>query len=363
MMPGSRRQYLGPNSVNVFLTNLCNGSCPFCYLNNWTTDDAGKAVYMSHEDLGTLINWLKKSKIYRVKLAGGEPTLHPDMLDFVKEFIRNDIIVEGVLTNGLGETETYRQVAGLTGTNWLVNVRGPEAYSAAEWDLINRNLDLLRWKNEDSSVKLHGFDTSSLRRLCLAITFYEPGQDFAYIIDLAKKHGCPVIRYDVSRPSADKSNADIDFDRLVEIKPTLMEFVRSCVREGVKPGVDDALPFCIFTQKELMFLHLFSNFYSICIPHSDVFPDLRVVYCTSMQGILPSFKISDKTAGQMFKEFLSVTNRYREHKLSRCQGCYNYQRTLCQGYCLRYKADFLKPEEAPTEEKKRPRIRFPKLWR
>jgi hypothetical protein len=162
---------------------------------------------------------------------------------------------------------------------------------------------------------------------------------------LAKKYGCPVIRYDVSRPSSDMSNAYIDFDGLVEIKPTLMEFVRGCVREGIKPGVDDALPFCIFTQEELKFLHLFSNFYSICIPHSDVFPDLTVAHCTSMHGILPS----------------SGANRYREHRLPRCQGCYNYQRTLCQGYCLRYKADFLEPEEAP-EPKRRSRIRLPKLW-
>ena len=92
-------------------------------------------------------------------------------------------------------------------------------------------------------------------------------------------------------------------------------------------------------------------------------PEVNTVSAVFGDKILPSFNISDKTAGQMFKEFLSAANRYREHKLSRCQGCYNYQRTLCQGYCLRYKADFLKPEEAPTEQKKRSRIRFPKLWR
>ncbi len=361
MMPGTPRQILRPHSINLFLTNLCNRSCPFCYLNNWIVHDEGDAIYLSHEDLLAIIRWLKKSKLSMVKLAGGEPMLHPRVVEFAEEFVQNGIVVEGVLTNGLGETGAYEELEEITGTNWLVNVGDPETYSAADWELLNRNLEVLRWKNQDLSVRSSGFDTSSLRRLCLSITFYKPDQDFDYIIELAKKYGCPVIRYDVSRPSSDMSNAYIDFDGLIEIKPTLMEFVRSCVREGIKPGVDDALPFCVFTQEELKFLHLFSNFYSICIPHSDVFPDLTVAHCTSMHGILPSYKISDKTAGQMFKEFLLGANRYREHRLPRCQGCYNYQRALCQGYCLRYKADFIEPEEAPGP-KKRSRIRLPKLW-
>ncbi len=359
-MPGAPQQFLGPGSVNIFLTNLCNRRCPFCYLNNWITGEEEKAQHMSQEDLVTLIRWLKKSKLNRVKLAGGEPTLHPHMLDFVKESTKNDIIVEGVLTNGLGETGLYKEVADITGTNWLVNVGDPRTYTNTQWELLNRNLEQMRWRNEDRSVKLSGFDTSSLRHLCLSITFYKPDQDFAYIIELAKKYGCPVIRYDVSRPSSDRSNVHVNFEKLVEIKPTLMEFVRSCVREGIKPGVDDALPFCIFTQKELMFLHLFSNFYSVCIPHSDIFPDLTVAYCTSLHGVLPSYKIPEKTASQMFHEFFSLTNRYREHRLARCKNCYNYARSLCQGYCLRYKSDFLKHEESET--KKRARIKWPKLW-
>ena len=362
MMPGAPLQFLGPHSVNIFLTDLCNRRCPFCYLNNWITNDERTAHHMTLKDLGTLIRWLNKSKINRVKLAGGEPMLHPNLLDFVKELMRKHIVIEGVLTNGLGATELYREVAVITGTNWLVNVTHPETYDREEWELLNRNLELLRWRNENRSVKLSGFDTTSLRHLCLSITFYKPDQDYGYIIDLAKKYGCPVIRYDVSRPSSDKSNLYVDFDDLIKIKPTLMKFVRSCVREGIKPGVDDALPFCIFTQKELMFLHLFSNFYSICIPHSDVFPDLTVEYCTSMRGILPSYKIPEKTAQQMFKELFSSANNYREHRLTRCDNCYNFTRALCQGYCLRYKSDLLKREEKP-ETKRRSRIKWPKLWR
>jgi len=317
---------------------------------------------MSLKGLRKIIQWLRESNVDKVKLAGGEPLLHPDLLDFVNELSKNNITLDGILTNGLGDTELYKQVASITETNWLVNVTNPQTYTEEEWELLNTNLETLKWKNADRSVKEYGFDTSGLRRLCLSITFYEPNQDSSYIIELAKRYRCPVIRYDVSRPSSDKSNVHVNFDGLHAIKPTLMRFIRRCVHEGVKPGLDCALPLCIFTQEELMFLALFSNFYAICTPHLDVMPDLAVEYCTSMRGILPSYKIQKIPASQIFSELFSHANKHREYELSRCSNCYNYAKRLCQGYCLRLKSDFLEQKQK-FETKMRNQIRWPKFWR
>jgi len=340
MMPGLIPIFK-PRSVNIFLTDLCNRDCPFCYLKGWTKHDESEANHISYENLKKIINWLKKSGIYQVKLAGGEPMLHPQIISFIKELIKNDIIIDGILTNGLGETQLYKEIEKMTNTNWLVNVTNPETYSHKEWELLNKNLDVLKWKNKFLSVKKFGFDVSSLRHLCLSITFYEENQDYEYIINLAKKYECPVIRYDISRPAPDKNNIYVDFEKLIKLKPVLIEFVKRCIKEQIKPGVDDVLPFCIFTQEELKFLHLFSNFYSVCIPHMDLMPDLKVYYCTSMRGILPSYEIQKMTAYDMFKNFMKETEKYRNFKLPRCEGCYNFNRKLCQGFCLRYKADYL----------------------
>lgn len=354
-MAGTPFQHYEPSCVNLFITNLCNRRCPFCYLNDWVTNKEDDAHHMSLKSLSTLIHWLQKSRINKVKLAGGEPMLHPNLLDFIHELMRSHIRVDAILTNGIGETELYEKVADLTGTNWLVNVTSPETYAKDEWELLNNNLEILKWKNENAPVRLSGFDTSSLRRLCLSITFYRINQEYSYIIELAKRYGVPVIRCDVSRPSSIKSNIHIDFDSLMRIKPTLMDFVRACVREGVKPGLDDALPFCVFTQEELKFLYLFSNFQSICMPVLDVMPDLTIGYCTSMRGITPSYTIGDMTASKIFNELLVTTEDHRNFQLARCHGCYNSDVKLCQGYCLRFKSDFL-------EYKKENELKKEKRW-
>jgi len=48
--------------------------------------------------------------------------LHTQLLDIVKELVNNQITIEGILTNGLGATNLYQEVAKLSGTHWLVNV-------------------------------------------------------------------------------------------------------------------------------------------------------------------------------------------------------------------------------------------------
>jgi len=63
MLPGSQKQFIGPQSVNLFITEFCNRKCPFCYLNNWITGEGKTAKYMTLEDIKTVIKWLKRSGI------------------------------------------------------------------------------------------------------------------------------------------------------------------------------------------------------------------------------------------------------------------------------------------------------------
>ena len=75
------------NSVNLFITNLCNSACPYCCVRDWITHDSETAQYMSFRDLGRVIEVLKRSGIDSVRLLGGEPMLHPEIGGFVDRSI------------------------------------------------------------------------------------------------------------------------------------------------------------------------------------------------------------------------------------------------------------------------------------
>lgn len=302
---------------------------------------------MTLTDLDIAIDWMKTSGIKSVQLIGGEPMINPNVLKIIEKIVGNEIQIRCVLTNGLADTELYKKAREITGTHWLVNINNPHTYTEGEWKMLNRNLDLLRWNGEDKLIG-HERDDQAYLSLQLSITFYEKDQDYTYIIDLAKKYGCTFIRYAPAHPSADKSNIHFDFERLAGFKNTLMSFFKSCVREEIKPTLECPLPPCIFTSKEMSFLLRFTGSLKFsCTPHLDVAPDLTVGYCASMRKILPAYSIKDWDAQEILKMQNNDAKIYKDYTLPRCKGCYYFLNKICQGFCLRFKADHIKSKEIP----------------
>ncbi len=328
--------------ANLYITSMCNGRCPYCCLKEWITDDAQDAQYMSLEDLDRVIKWLKESEITFVQLIGGEPLLHPDILEIVRRLKASGVGIRTILTNGLGDTEVYRGIQGIVDTIWLVNINHPDTYTQEEWETITRNLDLLKWKGEDKLILDEPFDLQSLS-LQLAVNMYRPGFDYGYIIELAKKYRVSHIRYAPPHPSAERTNAHVAFDEMSEIKPTIMSFIRDAVSAGIKPGLECVLPPCVFTTSEWRYLILFTEaLKAVCQPDLEVLPDLSVHTCVSMMGLVPSYKVGEMNAQEMIKGFIGGTQKYREAVLPQCENCVIFKTKGCQGYCLRFKADHVK---------------------
>lgn len=328
--------------ANLYLTNLCAGRCPYCCLKEWTTSDSSAAQHMSLNDLDKVIKWLRESNIGFVQLIGGEPLMHPDIIEIIRRLQAGRLLVRTILSNGLADNALVKQISDMVQCNWLVNVNHPSSYTSEEWETINENLDLLMWRGEDNLIIDEPFDLRSLS-LQVAVNFYEPGIDYRYIIDLAKKYRCSHIRYAPSHPSSGGTNKHVTFDNLIEIKPTIMSFVRDAVAEGIKPGLECVLPPCIFTTSEWSYLMRFTEgLKTICPPDLEVMPDLTVNTCVSLMGKLPSYKVGEMSAQKMIEGFLSTTKRLRDIELPPCRDCEIFKAMGCQGYCLRLKSDYAK---------------------
>jgi hypothetical protein len=206
-------------------------------------------------------------------------------------------------------------------------------------------------------MKQSRFDTAGFS-LQLTITFYKPAQDYDYIIDLAKKYDCPYIRYSQSLPSAEKINQCVDFESLVELKPTIMNFIKDCVQAGIMPSLDDFMPPCIFSQREMRFLMLFTEgLKHVCRPFIDIMPDLTVEYCSAMRKLLPVISIEKMDLGEIYERQNLAAQKYRDYPLSRCEDCRYFLNKVCQGDCLRFKTDSIEPEK-PIEQKSSPWIKL-----
>lgn len=88
--------YDGHIACTIFTTG-CNFACPFCHNSGLVTKIDGSTLIPTEE----VIAHLKKRKgiIDAIVISGGEPTLQPDLIDFIRDLRKMDISIK-LDTNG-----------------------------------------------------------------------------------------------------------------------------------------------------------------------------------------------------------------------------------------------------------------------
>ncbi|MCX7048463.1 MAG: radical SAM protein [Candidatus Sumerlaeota bacterium] len=83
----------------VSITNACELSCPVCF----TYNRPDRAWYMPLDEMQKTVDWIVASsgKVDLINITGGEPTLHPQLLDILQCCRRPEIGRVTMNTNGL----------------------------------------------------------------------------------------------------------------------------------------------------------------------------------------------------------------------------------------------------------------------
>ena len=89
----------------ISITNACNLSCPICF----TYNRPDRAYYMPVEEMKRTVDWIVESSgpVDLINVTGGEPTLHPQILDLLQICNRPEIGRITMNTNGLRLAEDY----------------------------------------------------------------------------------------------------------------------------------------------------------------------------------------------------------------------------------------------------------------
>lgn len=81
---------------HLYITNACNCSCPICYM----ASNANNTFFMSVDEAVSRVKAAKNRKIKSVLLIGGEPTVHPQLIEIIKAIRKLNVKVL-IATNGL----------------------------------------------------------------------------------------------------------------------------------------------------------------------------------------------------------------------------------------------------------------------
>ena len=92
----------------MIITEYCNFKCPYCRgLKDWVYGDR-KLKMLSLEEIKRYIDlWCEPLPLENIRFSGGEPTLHPDIVEIVRYAKSKGIKRIAISTNGSNKSELY----------------------------------------------------------------------------------------------------------------------------------------------------------------------------------------------------------------------------------------------------------------
>jgi MoaA/NifB/PqqE/SkfB family radical SAM enzyme len=191
-----------PLQCSLYLTDRCNLDCSYC------TEYDNSKPHPKFEDLKVWIRKIRELGTMRIALVGGEPLLHPDVVEIVR-FCRELGFATSLTTNGflltrklVGELEE----AGLQVMQISVDRMTPSPVTKKSFKTILPKLDYFK----DSKISLHITGVICQDTLPESKAVLETGLSRGIPTEVRLVHADPTNRFRVARGSREELEEFID---------------------------------------------------------------------------------------------------------------------------------------------------------
>jgi radical SAM domain protein len=292
--------------MNIVLTNKCNQKCPWCFEGNWKQ---GNAREMSLDNIKKLLVWNTwDDGIFPVVyLLGGEPTLHPKLIDIIDIITNHNIkISKFLLTNMTCDRDLLVQ---------LIKRKVVIFANVDQFELDNNVanqqviLDNLKYLNE---MTPNGYQYN------ISATVSHPEKDFSFLYDILKNGRNKIynlrlaqscVGFEYSNPFQ-KEKDDSYFE-------TTLKVLKECRR--IKPSLhlsaECSVNNCmiseeIYDELNQMGYGLRRSTCGLPEPNADIMPDMSCHWCFAFENI-PEMKIKNVFDYSNYRSMLNeMQNKY-----------------------------------------------------
>jgi len=312
--------------MNLIITDVCNRNCPYCFAesrmdqsrknsNSQKTDrNITKKNYLSYLD------FLDNSKDKKLKLLGGEPTLHPRFIELVNIGLDRNFEIT-IFTNGMWSAKVV---------DFFRNGVDPRVSF-----VFNINEPGQRTKNEDALQK-KSLEIVGDQAKC-GFNIFKKNFDLLFLGDVIEKYSLKKsIRLGLACPIANIRNEYIENEDLKVTGTRLVAQLRQLEKRDIVGAFDCGFPLCMFSMNELGSITLTTDgFKSLCGPIIDVGMDLTAWPCFPLSEIL-NVRLLDFSSEDELKEFYQEKFKPLRQFGSQedCLNCKYLHRSQCSGGCL-----------------------------
>lgn len=312
--------------ANVLLTERCVRSCPYCFaskrMKSGSQDDL-----MSWEDFIYVADLLTAAKERHVALLGGEPTLHPEFIDFVQYMLARGLHVT-VFTSGIMTEECRdglcRHLRNIDPSrlNFTVNLNDPGVSPESE--------------SQRAAAFLAAFGP-----MCgLSFNIYRVDFSVGHLVDAINRHGMRRnIRFGLAHPIPGEENVCIDPGDFPAMAERLASQLPLLERMRVSIGFDCGMPMCLFSSEQIGTLYQLTrgNLHFGCGPAIDIGPDMSVWACFPLSHFHKKSIYEFESFGAIGDYYATLHNRLRVEAAGlyeACDTCRAREQGLCRGGCL-----------------------------
>lgn len=259
--------------MNIITNNYCNLACEYCFAKDVMEEDR---QLLSLEDFKWLLDFIEQSGQDEVRMLGGESTLHPNFIDFLEECKNHKGIHRFMLFSNFifneKVAEALKDVSKYLYMNYLVNYNEPKILGEKKVEILERNI---------STLKNYG-------DIVLGINFYDPNQEWKYIVEAAVRHNIRNIRFAITIPNTqEKKELDIK-EYFKSFVPVMSKFFLTLAVNGIKANTDcNNTPVCMWDDEILRMLAMSNEEVlkaGICNPVIDVQPTMEAFRCFAHSG-------------------------------------------------------------------------------
>lgn len=317
--------------MNIMVNNYCNLRCSYCFASTEMYEKAEKQN-MKEKDFFKVLTYLKKNGIREVRIIGGEPTIHPKFIDFLK-IITRDHWFESIFifSNCTFSMEVLYEIMLASKKKKVVVLPN---YNEKEF--LGKRGERVE-KNLESLVKCGIVKT-------LGINIYSEKFDYSYALDKAKKLGIKQIRWSITTPNYKLSENFEVKEYFRGFYSVLKGFLKECSEKGIYAMLDcNTIPPCVFTEEEKIELlsykaDLFDR--TDCNVILDINPQLEIFRCFGMSEGYHEKLRSKKTLEEVTKDMKKEFKEIEEEKLfSECGECDIYEKQGKSCSCLVYRGN------------------------
>lgn len=327
--------------ANVAIVNYCNLKCRYCFADDMIQDDMKS---MTMDDYKKALSFLSRTPKNHVGIIGGEPTLHPQFEEILKEtnkYCKECNTTATLFTNGI-ELEKFMPYIGER-IGILINCNGPQYQSPEVFEKQRKCLDHM-----DSLSWFENTPNGGAKANCGCNI--HPGQtDYSYMWDIVDRYHLDHIRTSVVSPAACYEEWRKDKEGYYNMmKPIFLQFCEEAKKHsmhmengmmipGCRLSMDCGhIPTCYFTEeeKELVYSICDNVEQGFCEPVVDITPDFQATACF---GSYETVDMRDFENLLELERYLLIKKSYprvQANCTGKCTTCKKHKLLQCQGGCL-----------------------------